>query len=273
MHTLKIHKYGILAGGGKLPFIIYNSLIQNKKNVYLIGIKNNFNSNYKIKNFSEVKLGSLGKIIKILKKNKINKLIFAGSIKRPSIKDLSLDFKAIKLISEVKPESFGDDKLLKVISKYFEKIGYKFVKWNNYCPQLFSNSNYLTYSRPSKIALENLNKGLKIFRSYSKLDIGQSMVLQNKLILGLEAVEGTDNLIKRCYMYKKNGEKGIVIKLKKYNQDLRFDLPTIGVNTIKLIIKYNFEGIFIQKNYCLIIDKKKVIDIANKNNIFIAGIN
>jgi len=272
MHTFKINNYGILAGGGKLPIIIYKSLVKNKKNVYLIGIKNNFNSNSKLKNFSEVKLGSLGKIIQILKKHNINKLIFAGSIKRPSIKDLALDFKAIQFINKYKPESFGDDKLLKVISKYFEKKGFKFVKWSHYCPQLFSNSNYLTYSRPSKTALENLNVGLKIFKLYSKLDIGQSMAVKNKLILGLEAAEGTDNLIKRCSRYKKSKEKGIIIKLKKYNQDLKFDLPTIGLNTIKLIIKYNYEGIFIQKKYCLILDKQKVIDFANKNNIFIAGI-
>ena len=77
-------------------------------------------------------------------------------------------------INQYKPESFGDDKLLKVISKYFEKKGFKFVQWNNYCPQLFSNSNYLTYLKPSKSALENLNEGLKMFRSYSKLDIGQN---------------------------------------------------------------------------------------------------
>ena len=98
------------------------------------------------------------------------------------------------------------------------------------------------------------------------------MAVKNKLILGLEAAEGTDNLIKRCSRYKKSKEKGIIIKLKKYNQDLKFDLPTIGLNTIKLIIKYNYEGIFIQKKYCLILDKQKVIDFANKNNIFIAGI-
>ena len=114
---------------------------------------------------------------------------------------------------------------------------------------------------------------MAFFKKFGRLDIGQSLIMQNNLVLGLEAAEGTDNLLKRCFKYKKKGEKGIIIKLKKFNQDLRFDLPTIGLNTIKLIKKYDYEGIFIQKKYCLIIDKENVIKFANNNNIFISSIN
>lgn len=274
-----MNKYGIIAGGGKLPRILYNYLIKQKKEVHIIGIQNHFefrkifsSSNNKKKFFSNAKLGSLGKIIKILKANNINKLIFVGSIKRPSLKDLSLDFEAIKFASNFNLENLGDDKLLRIISKYFEKKGFRFIRWDKLFPDLFATKDFLTKKKPSKYAMENFKVGIKIFNIFGKLDIGQSLIVQNKLVLGLEASEGTDNLIKRCYNYKNRGDKGIVIKLKKHKQDYRFDLPTIGIDTLKLIKKYNYEGIFIQKKFCIIIDANKVINFADKNNIFISTI-
>ena len=138
---------------------------------------------------------------------------------------------------------------------------------------MFTEKEFLTQKKPNNDSINNLKIGLNIFKKFGRLDIGQSLIMQNNLVLGLEAAEGTDNLLKRCFKYKKKGEKGIIIKLKKFNQDLRFDLPTIGLNTMKLIKKYDYEGIFIQKKYCLIIDKEKVIKFANNNNIFISSIN
>ena len=270
----------IIAGGGKLPIRLYEKLQYDKNNiVYLWGIKNHFknlkyfSSEDKKKYFSEIKLGSLGKILKFLEINSIKKIIFAGSIKRPSLKDLSLDFHALKFISGNDLENLGDDSLLKNISKFFENKGFKFIKWYDYFPEMFTEKEFLTQKKPNNDSINNLKIGLNIFKKFGRLDIGQSLIMQNNLVLGLEAAEGTDNLLKRCFKYKKKGEKGIIIKLKKFNQDLRFDLPTIGLNTIKLIKKYDYEGIFIQKKYCLIIDKEKVIKFANNNNIFISSIN
>ena len=93
-----MNRFGIIAGGGKLPIIIYNSLLKKNKETYIIGIKNNFNSKKIKNNFIEVKLGSLSKILNFLKKNKIKNLIFAGSIKRPGVMDFTLDFKAISFL-------------------------------------------------------------------------------------------------------------------------------------------------------------------------------
>ena len=94
--------------------------------------------------------------------------------------------------------------------------------------------------------------------------------MQNQIILGLEAVEGTDRLIIRCNELKKKGDKGILVKFSKYNQSKILDIPTIGEQTILLLKKNNYEGIFIEKNNCLIIDKTKTIDLANQNKIFIS---
>ena len=99
------------------------------------------------------------------------------------------------------------------------------------------------------------------------------IIIQNNIVLGIEAAEGTDELIRRCYNYKKKGDKGILIKLSKYKQDTRFDMPVIGLKTVQLINDFDYEGIFLEKNKCIILDKDQVINFCNKNSLFISGIN
>ena len=119
----------------------------------------------------------------------------------------------------------------------------------------------------------NKDKGLETFKVFGQSDIGQSMIIQNEKILGLESVEGTDELIKRCFSYKKKGDKGILIKLSKYNQSRILDIPAIGVETMKLLNEFDYEGVFLELNRCLIINRIEVIKYADLNNLFIAAIN
>ena len=125
---------------------------------------------------------------------------------------------------------------------------------------------------PSKFAIKNLQKGLNSFKYIGRADIAQSLIVQNSIILGVEAAEGTDELIKRCLKYKKRGDKGILIKFTKYNQNKILDIPVIGLKTVKNLLKYNYEGIYLETNKCIIIDKEKVIKFCNSNSIFIATV-
>lgn len=167
----------------------------------------------------------------------------------------------------------GDNDLLISIKNFFSENGFNYFDWKSHCPELFANKDHLTIKKPSRMAKKNLNKALTIFKSYGKLDIGQSMIVQNQIIIGLEAIEGTDNLISRCKHLKKTGDKGILVKLAKYNQSKILDIPTIGEKTIKLLKANEYEGIYLEKNNCLIIDKLKTVELANKNNIFISTCN
>ena len=126
----------------------------------------------------------------------------------------------------------SDNSLLVSIKKYFKDNGFDYFDWKEYCPELFANNDNLTKLKPTRKAIENLNKAMSIFRSFGEIDVGQSMIIQNQIVLGLEAVEGTDNLMIRCKDYKKSGDKGILVKFAKYNQSNILDIPTIGENTI-----------------------------------------
>ena len=166
-------------------------------------------------------------------------------------------------------EKKGDNDLLISIKNYFEDKGYQFFNWKKYCPELFSIENYLSKKKPSKLANLNINKAKTIYQYFKNADVGQSVIVQNQLILGIEAIEGTDKLIERCFNYKRKGDRGIVVKFSKKNQSNLIDIPLVGLDTIKNIKKFDYEGLVLERDKCLIVDKEKVIDYANKNNIFI----
>ena len=197
----------------------------------------------------------------------------AGNINRPSLTDLSFDLETFKLAKNLLLNKTGDDGLLVSIKKYFHNNGFSYFDWKKHCPELFANKDILTQIKPSKIAQQNLDKAISIFRSFGEIDVGQSMIVQNKIVLGLEAVEGTDNLITRCKDYKKSGDRGILVKFSKYNQSNILDIPTIGENTIRLLKDCDYEGLYLEKDRCLIIDKEKTIDLANQYKIFISTCN
>ena len=269
-----MNNIGIISGEGDLPIYIGKHIIKKGFNVCFFCIKNFTDiDDYSSFENEQIDISSFSKILKVLKKRKIDQIIMIGKIKRPAIKDIKFDLKTISLIKEYFLESKGDDQLLKLISKFFLKNGFPLFNWKHHCDELFSSKDLLTIAKPSKEAINNKNKGLDIFKIIGKSDIGQSIVIQNQLVLGIECLEGTDELIKRCSFYKKLGDRGILLKLSKYKQHNELDLPTIGLKTLNLITKYKFEGIFIEKNKCIIVEKEKVIDYCNKNNLFLSTVN
>lgn len=265
---------GIIAGGGSLPISIGKNLIKKNFNVFFFVLEEFFiTTNYKDLDVTKIKLKSAKKIIESLKDKNIESIIMAGNIKRPSITDISFDLQTFKLAKNLLLNKTGDNSLLVSVKKYFLDNGFDYFDWKKHCPELFANNDNLTQTKPTRKAKENLIKALSVFRSFGEIDVGQSMVIQNQIVLGLEAVEGTDNLITRCKDYKKSGDKGILVKLSKYNQSNILDIPTIGEKTIKLLKNYDYEGIYLEKDNCLIIDKEKTIDLANQYKIFISTCN
>jgi UDP-2,3-diacylglucosamine hydrolase len=269
-----MNNIGIIAGGGKLPITIGGNLIKKKFKVFFFVIEEFFNNiNYKGLDVTIISLKSAKKIIESLHAKNIDSIIMAGNIKRPSITDLSFDFQTFKLAKNILLNKTGDNSLLVSIKKYFMDNGFDYFDWREYCPELFANKDDLTKIRPTRKARDNLKKALSIFKSFGETDVGQSMIIQNQIVLGLEAAEGTDNLINRCKVYKKSGDRGVLVKFAKYNQSNILDIPTIGEKTIKLLKDCDYEGVFLEKDRCLIIDKEKTVDLANQCKVFISTCN
>ena len=267
-------KIGIIAGGGELPLLVGKNLINKNFDVTFFVINKYFNTNiYKNYKTKEIYLSSLKEILNHFKVNKIEKIIMLGSVARPSLKDIKFDIDTMKFIKDYLLEKKGDNKLLISLQDYFHKKGFPFFDWTSYCENLFVNKKNLTNQKPSKSAILNANKGIECFSYFGKTDIGQSMIIQNQRILGVEAVEGTDELIKRSHNYKTKGDQGILFKLSKYKQSTLIDIPTIGIKTLELLNLFNYEGVFLELNKCLILNQDQVINYANSNNLFISTIN
>ncbi len=268
-----MNKIGLISGDGNLPMYIGKTLAKKNFDItyfLLNSIKDK--RIYENEKCININIISIKKIINLLKKNNINKIIFAGSIKRPSLKDFGFDIETIKIAKNLLLEKKGDNNLLISIKTYLENNGFSFFDWTSHCPELFSIENNLTKTTPSNQAHSNLKKAKSIYQNFKKIDVGQSLIIQNQLVLGLEAIEGTDNLIERCSNYKRKGDKGILFKFTKKNQSELIDIPLVGLDTIKNLKKFNYEGLFLEKYKCLIIDKNHVIDYANKNKIFISTV-
>ncbi len=265
-----MEKTVFIFGEGELPKLILKKL-KNPLQSYIIVFnkKLNFNKKFQSKSIN------LGKVISELKKLKLkgfSSILMAGSMRRPNIKEIKPDFNSIKLIPKFTKILFagGDNNLLEFVIKELEKIGFKVLSLNKIYPDFFLGPGNQTNHTISKSFLFDIKKGKTILENNSKFDIGQSIVMQQGSVIGIEAAQGTDNLLRQSSRY--TNKKGILIKLAKLNQDLRADLPTIGIRTLKNCYKYGICGVAYSANKTIFINKEKVLEFCKNNNIFLFGI-
>ena len=266
---------GLIVGESSLPNFVINKLL--KKNIeFLILDLTKSNIYKKYKNSYSLKITELGKAISILKKNNCKNVIFIGKVERPDISLLKFDRKALfylpRLFSAFKK---GDGNILKEIIKIFKENKLNVVNSMKFTPELIFKDKSINKLKINNTDKSSISKGVKIIKSLSKFDIGQSVVINNGYVLAIEGPEGTDETIKRSLHLSKKYKlknKSILIKFPKANQDLRIDLPTIGFDTIKNCIKANIKGIAVKRSQNIILDKNKIINLVKKNNFFIISI-
>lgn len=268
-------KLGLVAGGNKLPLEIVKYCENNNIDLYCALIKGFANiDDYKNQNFIQIELGQIGKTIKYFQKNNVADIVFAGNVKKPHFGFMKIDFKGFLLLKDIlKNKILGDNTVIETLIKFLQKYNINVVEIDSLLKdiKLFSGNNTNFYCENKY--LEDVKLGKQILEVLSPFDIGQSIVIQQGNVVGMEGFEGTKELIERCGKLKYiKGRGAILIKMKKTNQSRKIDLPTIGVDTIEQIHQAGFVGIAIDYNNCLVIDSKKVIELANKYNIFIYGI-
>ena len=266
---------GLIVGESSLPNFVINKLL--KKNIEFLILdltKSNIYKRYK--NSYSLKITELGKAISILKKNNCKNVIFIGKVERPDISLLKFDRKALfylpRLFSAFKK---GDGNILKEIIKIFKENKLNVVNSMKFTPELIFKDKSINKLKINNTDKSSISKGVKIIKSLSKFDIGQSVVINNGYVLAIEGPEGTDETIKRSLHLSKKYKlknKSILVKFPKANQDLRIDLPTIGFDTIKNCIKANIKGIAVKRSQNIILDKDKIINLVKKNNFFIISI-
>jgi DUF1009 family protein len=265
----------LIAGNTDLPHIIIKKLYKKKIDFIILDLTSNKTYKNHTNSYS-VKITQLDKALLILKKNNCNKIILAGKVNRPELSMSDFSFRSISYFKRLyKAFRKGDGNILKEIIKIFRENKITVISSMTYTPELIFKEKSINNFKINDVDKSSIKKGINIIKNLSKFDIGQSVVINNGFVLAIEGPEGTDIAIKRAsYLKKKYNlkHKSILVKFPKSNQDLRVDLPTIGLKTIKNCIKANIKGIALKKNQNIFLDKNKIISIAKKNNFFITSI-
>lgn len=264
---------GLIAGQGEFPLLFAQAAASLNKNVVVFGVKGY--TDKRVESFAKethyVELGALGSLVDLLKKTKIKNVVLAGGVPKKEIynPDFKLDNTARGFIHETRNK--GDDHLLKAFELFLKaKSGVSILDSRLFLKDILVPKGVLTDRIPTEAEWRDLKFGYQIIKGIGKLDIGQTVVVKREVVLAVEAIEGTDAAIKR------GGELGhgsvVVVKAAKPNQDLRFDLPCVGLETLESLKSVSSKVLGIESGKTIILFKDKMIEAANREQMTIVGL-
>jgi len=259
---------GLIFGETSLPVEIFKKVKKVKKKYTIIDLtsKKIFK---KHKNSHTVSIGQFGKIIKILKNNKCKKVLFAGKVKKPNFSKIKLDLKGIYYIPRIiKSSKFGDAAILIEIIRILKGEGITTVSSLTFNPELSLKKGNYSKIKPNKIDKMDIKKAIKVLNSLGKYSFSQGVVVRDKKTIAIENKNGTQKMLKKCKS-RKFKNKGVLVKFPKNKQDLRIDLPTVGLNTVVQCKSAGLKGIVLKNKKNIFLEQNKCIRFANKNNMFI----
>ena len=223
------------------------------------------------KHSHNVSIGQFGKIIRILKKKKCKRVLFAGKVKKPNLHRLRLDIKGIYYIPRIiKSSKLGDAAILKEIIKILKQEKISTISSLTFNSELTLKKGNHSRIKPNREDNKDIKKAITALSKISKYNSSQGVVVRNKKVLAVEGKDGTEKMLKRCKS-KKFRNKGVLVKFPKKKQDLRIDLPTVGLKTLTQCKSAGLKGIVLKSKQNVFLKKKKCISFANKNKMFIAA--
>jgi DUF1009 family protein len=264
-------RFGLIAGNGRFPLLFAQSA--QKKGVEVIAIAHTGQSLPELEQYVDkihwIKVGQLGKLIKLLKTENIRDAAMVGGISKTLMfSNVRPDVHALSLLAKIK--TMKDDVLLRAIAEEIESQGITIHNSTLFLSDLLSPSGCLTKRKPNKQENSDIAFGWETAKTIGKLDIGQSIIVKDQVVVAVEAIEGTDEAIKRAGKLGK-GKGLVVIKVSKPQQDMRFDLPAIGPQTIITMREAGGSVLAIEAGKTLLIDKDELIKKANERGIAIVA--
>ncbi|MDR3112449.1 MAG: UDP-2,3-diacylglucosamine diphosphatase LpxI [Elusimicrobiota bacterium] len=261
---------GLIAGNNRFPLLVAQEIKKSGDKVVCIALKEEASAELEIlcdKTFW-ISVGKFQKIIDTLKSENVETAIMAGQVKHVKIYSaITMDFRAIKIMGSLINKK--TDTILKSVADEFAKDNIELLPSHSYLKHLLAPKGLITGQKLNSDEIKNVKFGFKIAKSIASLDIGQSVVVKNSSVLAVESVEGTDECIKRAYQL--GGENSIAVKVAKPNQDFRFDVPVIGLQTIDTLKESKCRALAIEQGATLILDKDEVVKKANDLNVTLLG--
>ena len=271
MSIMLENKQGLIAGDGILPVEMARHAKENGFEVVCISLANDNVKELK-KYCSKVYSchpGEMTRIEKIFVEEEIKQVTFLGKVhKRVLLQLHKFDSRAIEILKSVK--RLNDDEVMLLIVKEFEKHNITVLDQTIFIKNLMISSGVLGKLKPTEKQMEDVNYGFWLAKEMGKVDVGQSVVIKDKMIMAVEAIEGTDMCIRRGAKLAK--QNAVVVKVSKPFQDKRFDIPAIGLRTLKTMRKYRADLIAVEANETIIVDQEKVIEYADRHGIVVMAV-
>lgn len=266
-------KLGIIAGGGALPARLAAAAQTAGRAVFVIKLDGHADDpSLDAYPHISVRLGAAAKILAAMRSEGCRDVVLAGKVTRPSLSSIRPDWRGAKLLMKVGMKALGDDGLLRLVGEELEREGFRLVGAHEILTDLAVPVGVLGAVKPDDQALGDARHGLSVARILGQADVGQGCVVQQGIVLALEAIEGTDEMIRRSALYRREGVGGVLVKSAKPQQDTRLDLPAIGMTTVKEAHAAGLRGIALLAGGTMIIDREAVIARADALGLFIIGL-
>jgi len=267
-------KLGIIAGSGALPRRLIESCTAAGRDVFVLALRGAADPET-VENVPHAwcRMGAAATVLGLLRDHGVTDLVLAGGIRRPTLGAIRPDWRAARFFAKVGYRMLGDDGLLSAVVRELEIEGFRLIGAHELLDAAATvPEGPLGRISPSAEAEADIERGLRIARAIGALDVGQAVVVQQGLVLGVEAIEGTDALLRRCAGLRRDGAGGVLVKVEKPGQEQRIDRPTIGPQTVAMAAEAGLQGIAVEAGATLVLDRDEVIRAADAAGLFVVGI-
>lgn len=266
-------RLGIVAGAGGLPRRLVEACREAGREVFVLALEGAAEPGTVVDvAHAWCRVGAAGRGLAILRENGVDELVLAGGVRRPSLASLRPDWRAAKFLARIGYRALGDDGLLSAVVAELEREGFRVVGPDQVLDTGIAPEGPFGRLRPDEQALTDIARAERIAQTLGALDIGQAVVVQQGLVLGVEAIEGTDALLRRCAGLRREGPGGVLVKMEKPGQERRADRPTIGPRTVALAAEAGLRGIAVEAGATIVIDRDEVAVAADRAGLFVFGI-
>lgn len=267
-------RLGIIAGGGPLPAKVAAAAAAAGRAVFILGLEGFADPDVLAPWPHEIqRLGAAGRILSALREHRCQDLVMIGPVRRPSLLDLRPDSEGAKLLARVGRAAFaGDNGLLAAVMRVLTEEGFTVLGAHEIMRQAVAPAGVLTKAVPDAQAMTDIARGVQVARHLGAADVGQGCVVQQGLVLAVEAIEGTDAMLARAGMLRRDGVGGVLVKLVKPGQDKRADLPTIGPDTVRNAAAAGLRGLAFEARATILAEREACLAAADAAGLFLLGL-
>jgi DUF1009 family protein len=269
----------IICGGGSFPFVVADALIRQGRRAILFPL-HPFADAQAVERYPHywVRIGQMGYIVRMARKEGCRDVIFIGTVVRPAIHEIRLDWMTLRFMPRIIRQFYGgDDHLISGVARLVEEQGFRVMGAHEVAPEILMPEGPFGTKRPSARDETDIARGIAVLHATGPFDIGQAVVVAGNHVLALEAAEGTDQMLERIADLRKNGRiragegAGVLVKMPKPSQDRRFDLPSIGPFTIEGVKRAGLAGLAVLAGGTLVAEPQRIVEIADRGGIFVVG--